>query len=196
MPADGDAANAGQAQSSAIQLKAVSILLEAERVEALAVFEAWIAGDLTFAETAEEGGKRLVQVADNHLENVAVDAGSERVVALVDLDAAQLLHFANGSAFRLVDRLALAQAIVVEAPTCLQSGMETLTLSGGWKQAITKSFEHQWILSTKKKTFQVDSLASPWLKPKIASPPALKCGGLRRAKAQSGQRPGSVGSVR
>jgi hypothetical protein len=47
--------------------------------------EAWVARRLSCLDAAKEGVERLLQVRDDNLKNVAVDAGSERVVDLVDL---------------------------------------------------------------------------------------------------------------
>src|SRR5690348_8620552 len=100
MPAHGNAANAEQTQASAIDLEAVSRLLQAKGVKAILPLEARVAGALSRLDAAEERLESLVEIGHDDLEDVAVNLGGEGVVDLVDLDATQLLHLADGPAFR------------------------------------------------------------------------------------------------
>src|SRR5437868_12469399 len=105
MPAHTDAPDARHLQPPAVDLEAVPILLQAEAVEAVATFEARIAGCLSRFHAAEEVLERLVEIGDDHLQDVAVNLRRIGVRRLPLLDVAQLLELADGSAVRLVSVL-------------------------------------------------------------------------------------------
>ena len=142
VPAHSYPTNAGQAQTSAINREPVPFLLESERAKAVSSLKAGIPRCLSRPDTAKECLKRLVEIGDNDLKNVTVNADGEGIVGLVNLDAAKLFHLADRSAFCLVCRFSLAQAIIIETAACLKSRFQPFTLGMCWVQAVTKSFEH------------------------------------------------------
>ena len=122
MPADGDAPDARELESAAVDLEAVAVLPEAEPGEAVLAFEARVTGIVSRLDPAKERLERLVQVGHHVLEDVAVDASRVGAGILLGLDLAKLLGPGDRHAAEFVGVLPLAQEIVVEVAARLPHG--------------------------------------------------------------------------
>jgi len=71
-----------------------------------------------------------------------MNAGSEWIVGLVNLDSAKLFNFTDGTAFCFVGYFLLAQAVVTEPPARLQHGIETRPLGSRGIQTIAENLVH------------------------------------------------------
>ena len=68
--------------------------------------------------------KRLVEIGDDDLQNVAVDGFGVGAGRLKSLHLAQLLNSADRPLFLLIGFFAFGQAVVVEATTTLKRRLE------------------------------------------------------------------------
>src|SRR5271165_3649532 len=114
VPADGDPADAKEVEATAIDLKAVAVLLVAEPRESIPDLEPGIAGILPGLDPAKERLERLVQVGHDVLENVAVDVQSIGTGGFLHLDLAKLNGLGDRLAAFLVSLFSLAAASIVE----------------------------------------------------------------------------------
>src|SRR5208337_2712608 len=109
VPADGDPADAGELQATALpsillwaRLEAVAVFLEAEPGEAVPPLEARITGVLAGLDPAKERLECLVQIGHDVLEDVAVDVQRIRASGFLDLDLAKLHGLGDRHAVKFV----------------------------------------------------------------------------------------------
>src|SRR5690606_37798456 len=131
VPADSHAPDAGQLQPPPINRKAVAVLFQTKAVEPTLPLEARIARLLACLDTAKERLKRLVEVGNRHLQDVAMHVPRLREGALVVFDLSQLLGFGDAAPFQFPLPLPLGKAHVVEVAGAIQRLLKPLLLSAG-----------------------------------------------------------------
>jgi len=142
VPANGDSANARQFQLAPVDLEAVAVLLEPEGVEAIQALEAWVARSLPGFHPPKEGVEGFVEVLNDHLQDVAVDAGGVGILPLQTLDLGELSVNADTLAAFLVGVAALLQASVVPQATGFERSVQPRFLRLGGIQPILEGLLH------------------------------------------------------
>ena len=149
VPANGDPADAGELQATALpsillwaRLEAVAVFLEAEPGEAVPPLEARITGVLAGLDPAKERLECLVQIGHDVLEDVAVDVQRIRASGFLDLDLAKLHGLGDRHAVKFVGVLPLAQESVVEVAAGRAHGFQPAALALAGIQAVDECLEH------------------------------------------------------
>lgn len=115
MPADGDTTDARQLETPPIDLEPVPVFLEAETRKAIPALEPRKAGRLTCLDAPEEGLKCFIQVGDDDLQDVAVDAFGVGVDGLLLLHPRKLLILPNRLAALLIGISTFCKTLVIPA---------------------------------------------------------------------------------
>ena len=148
MPADAHSPDAVQLQPSPVQAHPHAELLEQKAVEAVAAFEARIAGLLARLDAPEERLKRQIDLLDDTLRRLA-----EHLIGVGERPAVVFgkrvqLRSAHPATFELVGDLALGQRHVVQAPAGVQHAPQVGFLRARRVEAVAVGAEHSDCLLT------------------------------------------------
>ena len=143
MPANSNAANTSDLESTAINFEAVTVLFEPETLEPMFPLKPGIAGEDPSLDTAKEGLKGFVEILHHGLQHMAMDRTSIGIAGFVYLDLTQLFVFAYSALVLLVSVFALGKTVVVPAATGLKRLIEAALLCCRGIEAIDNGFEHR-----------------------------------------------------
>lgn len=117
MPADRNPPNPRQPQPPPIDLEAIPIFLEAETGEPIPSLKARIAWCVACLHAPEERLEGLVQIGNNHLQDMAVDVLGVEVERFLNLHLRELLVFSDRLAALLIGIPPFRKALIVLAAT-------------------------------------------------------------------------------
>lgn len=143
MPANRNPTNPRQLQSSSVQLETVTVLLQTEGAKPSPALEAGIARLFPQLESAKEGVERLVQIGDNHLQDVTVNGRGILITGLKNLDLSQLNLLADPRLVAFIGQFLLFQTAIVETPTGFQSGLQKTSLRTTGIESTGEGLKHQ-----------------------------------------------------